>query len=38
MRHDDDYDKGPDGEPLEFIEDIADSILDWMFPDGQDPD
>ena len=34
---DDDLDKGPDGEPLEFIEDIADWLSDMMFPNA-DPD
>gem|GEM_PF-2357123 len=34
---DDDLDKGPDGEPLEFIEDIVDWLSDMMFPNA-DPD
>ena len=34
----DDYDKGPDGEDLPFIEDIAESILEWIFPNEEDRD
>ncbi len=33
---DDDLDKGPDGEPLEFIEDIVDWLSDMMFPRSEE--
>lgn len=35
---DDDLEKGPDGEPLEFIEDIAESLWDMLFPNRDSDD
>lgn len=35
---DDNYDVDPDGNPLDFIEDIADSIREMMFPNSDPSD
>ena len=32
------YDKGPDGEDLPFIEDIVDDLLDLVAPNEEDRD
>ena len=34
----DELDKGPDGELLDFIEDIADALSDWMDPNRDSSD
>ena len=35
---DDNYDVGPDGEPLEFIEDIMDSLKEMLYPNSDPSD
>ena len=34
----DNYDKGPDGEDLPFIEDLKDELEELLFPNEEDRD